>query len=165
MMLLLLATVVAVVLGGAATALAAIPNARNFAKDDSAKTNKDFAGLVDVGGGRQMYMECRGKGSPTVVLVSGFRGSYDDWTTVIDPGGEPKPSGSAVFPEVGKFTRVCAYDRPGTTCFDGTLSPSTPVPQPSTAQDGGSGSACPVEGGQAKGSLRPRSTIMGRLDR
>jgi pimeloyl-ACP methyl ester carboxylesterase len=136
MMLLLLATVVAVVLGGAATALAASPNARNFAKDDSAKTNKDFAGLVDIGGGRQMYMECRGKGSPTVVLVSGFRGSYDDWTTVIDPGGEPKPSGSAVFPEVGKFTRVCAYDRPGTTRFDGTISPSTPVKQPTTAQEG-----------------------------
>jgi pimeloyl-ACP methyl ester carboxylesterase len=136
MMLLLLATVVAVVLSGAATALAASPNASNFAKDDSAKTNKDFAGLVDIGGGRQMYMECRGKGSPTVVLVSGFRGSYDDWTTVIDPGGESKPSAFAVFPQVGKFTRVCAYDRPGTTRFDGTISPSTPVRQPTTAQEG-----------------------------
>ncbi len=55
---------------------------------------------------------------------------------MIDSGGEPKPSGSAVFPEVGKFTRVCAYDRPGTTTLDGELSPSTPVPQPTTAQDG-----------------------------
>jgi len=70
------------------------------------------------------------------VLVSGFRGSHDDWTSVIDSGGEPKPSGSAVFPEVSKFTRVCAYDRPGTTRLDGTLSPSTPVAQPTTAQDG-----------------------------
>ena len=26
--------------------------------------NKDFAGLVDIGGGRKMYMECRGKGAP-----------------------------------------------------------------------------------------------------
>jgi pimeloyl-ACP methyl ester carboxylesterase len=83
-----------------------------------------------------MYMECHGKGSPTVVLVSGFRGAHDDWTHVVGSGGEPKPSGSAVFPKVGKFTRVCAYDLPGTTTFDGTLSPSTPVPQPTTAQDG-----------------------------
>src|SRR5690242_12593863 len=30
-----------------------------------------FSGLVDVGGGRRMYLECRGNGSPTVVLVSG----------------------------------------------------------------------------------------------
>ena len=125
----------AVVLSAAATALAASPSDNNSAEGNSGK-NKDFSGLVDIGGGRKMYLECQGKGSPTVVLVSGFRGAYDDWTHVIDSGGEPKPSGSAVFPKVGKFTRVCAYDRPGTTRFDGTLSPSTPVPQPTTAQDG-----------------------------
>jgi hypothetical protein len=27
--------------------------------------------LVDIGGGRKMYLECRGAGSPTVVLISG----------------------------------------------------------------------------------------------
>ncbi len=99
----------------------------------------DFAGLVDIDGGRQMYLECTGTGSPTVVLVSGFRGAHDDWTSVIDPddpAGDPKPSGSTVFPEVGSFTRVCAYDRPGTTSLDGTPTTSTPVSQPTTAQDG-----------------------------
>ena len=98
----------------------------------------DFSGLVDIGGGRTMYLECHGKGSPTVVLVSGARGAHDDWTHVAHSGGEPKrnPSGSAVFPKVGKFSRVCAYDRPGTTRMDGTLSPSTPVVQPTKAQDG-----------------------------
>ena len=131
----LLATIAAVMLSAAATALAASPSANDSAKGNSAK-NKDFAGLVDIGGGRKMYMECQGKGSPTVVLVSGFRGAHDDWTHVIDSKGEPKPSGSAVFPQVSKFTRVCAYDRPRTTLLDGTLSPSTPVPQPTTAQDG-----------------------------
>jgi pimeloyl-ACP methyl ester carboxylesterase len=131
----LLATIGAVILSAAATALAASPSANDSAKGNSAK-NKDFAGLVDIGGGRKMYMECHGKGSPTVVLISGFRGAHDDWTSVIDSKGEPNPSGSAVFPEIGKFTRVCAYDRPGTTRFDGTLSPSTPVAQPTTAQDG-----------------------------
>ena len=135
-MLLLAAIVVAVVLSAAATALAAGPSHNNNSAEGNSGKNKDFAGLVDIGGGRKMYLECQGKGSPTVVLVSGFRGAHDDWTHVIDSGGEPKPSGSAMFPKVAKFSRVCAYDRPGTTRFDGTLSPSTPVPQPTTAQDG-----------------------------
>jgi pimeloyl-ACP methyl ester carboxylesterase len=133
--MMLLATVLAVVLAAAATAPASSRSANGSARGDF-KKNKDFAGLVDVGGGRKMYMQCHGKGSPTVVLVSGARGAYDDWTSVIDPGGEPRPSESAVFPQVGKFTRVCAYDRPGTTRLDGMLSPSTPVRQPTTAQDG-----------------------------
>jgi hypothetical protein len=47
--MMVLATTMAVVLGGAATALAASPSAKG-----SAKTNKDFAGLVDIGGGRKM---------------------------------------------------------------------------------------------------------------
>jgi pimeloyl-ACP methyl ester carboxylesterase len=138
----LLATVVALVLTAAASALASSPSDSNdpakgtLGKNELGK-NKDFAGLVDIGG-RKMYLECQGKGSPTVVLVSGFRGAHDDWTHVIDSGGEPKPSGSAVFPKVGKFSRVCAYDRPGTTRMDGTLSSSTAVVQPTTAQDGAS---------------------------
>jgi pimeloyl-ACP methyl ester carboxylesterase len=136
MLSVLVATVVAVVLGVAATALAASPNAKGSARGNSAGTSEDFSGLVDIGGGRKMYMECHGRGSPTVVLVSGGRGAYDDWTHVIDSEGEPKPSASAVFPQVGKFTRVCAYDRPGTTYMDGTISPSTPVRQPTTAQEG-----------------------------
>jgi pimeloyl-ACP methyl ester carboxylesterase len=86
---------------------------------------KDFAGLVDIGGGRKMYLECRGSGSPTVVLVSGLRGSAGDWSMAAKPG-------PTVFPEVAKFTRVCAYDRPGTPVGEGP-SRSDPVPQPTTA--------------------------------
>jgi len=67
----------------------------------------NFAGLIDIGGGRKMYLKCSGKGSPTVVLVGGLRASADDW----DISDKSKPT---VFTEVGKFTRVCAYDRPGT---------------------------------------------------
>lgn len=137
----LLATVVAVVLGAAATALAASPGhgkdpaKGTLGKNELAK-NKDFSGLVGIGGGRKMYMECRGKGRPTVVLLSGSRGSHDDWTYLVDSGGEPIRSASAVFPRVGEFARVCVYDRPGTLDFDGTISSSTPVRQPTTAQDG-----------------------------
>ena len=96
-------------------------------------------GLVDIGGGRKIYLECRGTGSPTVVLISGTRGAHDDWTDLIDPknpNSAPKPGESSVFPQVSKFTRVCAYDRPGTTLNDDTQTESTPVQQPTTAQQG-----------------------------
>ena len=72
-----------------------------------AAENGNFAGLVDIGGGRKMYLKCSGRGSPTVVLVGGLRASADDWSI----SDKSKPT---VFPEVGKFTRVCACDRPGT---------------------------------------------------
>jgi pimeloyl-ACP methyl ester carboxylesterase len=101
--------------------------------------NKDFAKLVDISGHRKMYLECKGTGSPTVVLISGTRGAHDDWTDLIDaknPAGAMKPSESAVFPQVSKFTRVCSYDRPGTTRNDNTVTDSTPVLQPTTAQQG-----------------------------
>jgi pimeloyl-ACP methyl ester carboxylesterase len=87
----------------------------------------DYAGRVAIGGGRKIYLECRGTGSPTVVLVAGLRGSADDWT-VAD---RHLP---AVFSEVAKFTRVCAYDRPGTPVGE-KPSRSDPVPQPTTAKD------------------------------
>src|SRR5918998_2178188 len=105
----LLATVVALVLTAAASALASSPSDSNdpakgtLGKNELGK-NKDFAGLVDIGG-REVYMECRGKGRPTVLLVSGFRGAHDDWSSVIDSKGEPKASGSAVFPDASEFTR------------------------------------------------------------
>ena len=88
----------------------------------------DFAGLVDIGGGRKMYLDCRGTGSPAVVLVAGLRGSAEDWNIAAKPG-------SIVFPEVTKFTRACAYDRPGTPVGE-KPSRSDPVPQPTSAASG-----------------------------
>lgn len=95
----------------------------------------DFAGLVSIGGRRNVYLDSRGAGSPTVVLISGARGAFDDWSTVIE-NGEMKPSPSAVLPQVALFTRVCAFDRPGTTRLDGSSTPTTPVVQPTSAVDG-----------------------------
>ena len=66
-----------------------------------------FAGSVDIGGGRKMYLECSGLGTPTVVLNAGLRASADDWSIAAKPG-------PTVSPEVAKFTRVCACDLPGT---------------------------------------------------
>jgi pimeloyl-ACP methyl ester carboxylesterase len=72
-----------------------------------------------------MYLECRGIGSPTVVLVAGLKGSAADWNVT-------KQSEPTVFAAVAKFTRVCAYDRPGTPVGE-KPSRSDPVPQPTTA--------------------------------
>ena len=140
-MMVLLASVVVVVLGAAATALAASPSASNHSatnglgKGELGK-NKDLAGLVDIGGGRKMYMECRGKGRPTVVFVSGAGDRTETWSKTQDP------SKQAVLPAIAETNRVCAYDRPGTFLVTGDAiedfkpSRSTPVPQPTTLQDG-----------------------------
>src|ERR671913_1066875 len=101
----------------------------------------DFAGLVDIGG-RNLYLECRGEGSPTVILESGAGGRADVWTRDLQ---QPEGERTMVLPGVAPFTRVCAYDRPGTM---GEVNPSLdpygplfypsrsdPVPQPRTAQD------------------------------
>src|SRR5207248_7467106 len=82
---------------------------------------------VDIGGGRKIYLKCQGTGSPAVVLVGGRMASADDWS-VADK------TAPTVFSEVAKFTRVCAYDRPGTPVGE-KPSRSDPVPQPTTAED------------------------------
>src|SRR6266480_137290 len=101
-------------------------NSLGVAVAHSAETG-NFAGFVDIGGGRKMYLKCSGRGSPTVVLVGGLRASADDW--IISDKSKP-----LVFTEVAKFTRVCAWDRPGTPVGE-NLSRSDPVPQPTTAKD------------------------------
>jgi pimeloyl-ACP methyl ester carboxylesterase len=56
--------------------------------------------LVAIGGGRSLYLECVGSGSPTVVLEAGFGADTFSWRDVQ--------------PEVGRSTRTCSYDRAGT---------------------------------------------------
>ena len=91
-----------------------------------APTQEDVSGLVDIGDGRQIYAECRGQGSPTVVLISGKGNGAEDWSCILDPddpaheapgddvasGGDLHPSDAAVLPSVARSTRVCTYDRP-----------------------------------------------------
>ena len=89
----------------------------------------NFARLIDIGSGRKMFLECRGSGSPTVILESGYRNDADIWSAQLEPGM------STVFPKVARFTRVCAYDRPGTFLDADHLGRSTPVPMPRTARD------------------------------
>jgi pimeloyl-ACP methyl ester carboxylesterase len=94
-----------------------------------AQQKGDFAGLIEIGDGRKMYLECRGSGSPTVILESGYRNDAESWSTPLEPGK------NTVFPQVAKFTRVCAYDRPGTLLDANHLSRSTAAPMPRTARD------------------------------
>lgn len=89
----------------------------------------DFAGRVAIPGGRRLYLECRGAGSPTVVLEAGTGDRSDVWSTA------PAGPGQAVLPAVARFTRVCAYDRPGTYAGPGELSRSDPAAMPRSARD------------------------------
>jgi pimeloyl-ACP methyl ester carboxylesterase len=87
-----------------------------------------FAGTVEVDG-RKLHLKCKGTGGPTVILISGYRNDAEIRTTPPGPGITP------VFPAVASFTRVCAYDRPGTILDASHVSRSDPVPMPRTADE------------------------------
>ena len=55
-----------------------------------------FEGLVDVGGHR-LYVNCTGRGGPTVILEGGLGSTAGVWDLVQ--------------PAVARFTTVCSYDR------------------------------------------------------
>ena len=59
--------------------------------------------FVDVGG-RRLFFECSGSGSPTILLEAGFGGGSNLWAGVL--------------PELGRETRTCAYDRAGIDASD-----------------------------------------------
>ena len=48
----------------------------------------NFAGAVEVDG-RKVHLECKGTGSPTVILISGYRNDAEIWTTPPAPGVTP----------------------------------------------------------------------------
>jgi pimeloyl-ACP methyl ester carboxylesterase len=74
----------------------AIYQAIATARDE--KTYKPVDQMVDVNG-IQMRLDCRGSGSPTVVLEAGAQSWSTHWALVQD--------------DVAEFTRVCSYDRAG----------------------------------------------------
>jgi pimeloyl-ACP methyl ester carboxylesterase len=127
------ALALAVLLGGVA-----VFGGRQATLVGAVTMQRDFAGLVDIGGGRHLYLECHGQGSPTVVLEMGYRGSARYWT---DDLRQPRMPRTMVLPGVAGFTRVCAYDRPGTAAApyedpdDVRISRSDAVPQPRTAPE------------------------------
>jgi pimeloyl-ACP methyl ester carboxylesterase len=54
----------------------------------------------DIGGGQELYLECQGEGSPTILLEAGDESGREDWASVM--------------PSLVTETRTCAYDRAGT---------------------------------------------------
>jgi pimeloyl-ACP methyl ester carboxylesterase len=61
--------------------------------------------MVDVGRGRRLQLDCRGAGSPTVVLEAGL----DNFGSL---------AWSAVHDSLARTTRACAYSRPGVMWSD-----------------------------------------------
>lgn len=117
----------------------------------------DFAGLVDIGG-RSLYLECHGQGSPTVILEAGMTSRADIWSRdYAHPPGERM----MVLPGVAAFTRVCAYDRPGTLGeVNSDIEPdgpefypsrSDPVPQPRTVGEAAADLNALLEAAQISG--------------
>lgn len=81
----------------------------------SVQSSSDISALFDVGNGRQLHLECIGKGSPTIVIDVGnddtIRGSWGD-----------------VFSPMAAVSRVCGYDRANTGQSD-------PAPGPRLISD------------------------------
>ncbi len=90
-----------------------------------------FAGRVALPNGRRIYLECRGRGRPTIILEAGLRNRADIWSEPLVPNQRQR----TVFPALARLTHVCAYDRPGTTLGATATSRSDPVRMPRTARD------------------------------
>lgn len=83
--------------------------------DDSSSSAGDIgepeAQTVDLGDGREMWIECLGEGERTIILESGIHDASDYWTVsqLIPPAVDPP-----VMQGLAETNRVCRYDRPGT---------------------------------------------------
>jgi pimeloyl-ACP methyl ester carboxylesterase len=87
--------------GGLIVALLLIAVAGGVTTVGAAATAPQAAGngqLVDVGG-RRLYLQCEGSGSPVVILQAGLGGSSASWARIQ--------------PAVAAKTTVCSYDRAG----------------------------------------------------
>lgn len=119
--------------GGTSTGQTAPASAAQRTQTSAATS--DVVRSVDLGNGRSIHLECRGSGGPTVVLVAGLGERADNW---MHTNANPSSPEGSVFSAVSGFTRVCAYDRPGTaTATEAGLQPSrsTPVASPATVAD------------------------------
>jgi pimeloyl-ACP methyl ester carboxylesterase len=111
-----------------ASASASAPLASGRASSADPAAARGSGRLVEIPGGRKLYLECRGRGGPTVILVSGAHDGGDVWRFL-----NPSVKGPAVFPGVARLTRVCAYDRPNTYLQTDEPGRSDPVRQPQGA--------------------------------
>jgi len=116
--------------GGLLVALIAICLAAFPGAAEAQTYGPDRAGKVDIGGGRDLYLECHGSGSPTVIFEAGLRSRGDIWSWSRTGG-----TGTGVFPRITPVTRACIYDRPGTLAHFPVVSRSDPVAMPRSTGD------------------------------
>ena len=110
---------------------------------ESAETGgSDYLTLVQEIDGRGLFVECRGSGSPTVILQSGFGNAGDIWSLT-------DTSAPAVFQALAESNRVCTYDRPDSmiTTTKARRDGHTRRHCPSRAQRPGTDAARPCRGG------------------
>jgi pimeloyl-ACP methyl ester carboxylesterase len=91
----------------------------------------DTSRAIDIGNGRSIFLECKGNGRPTVILVTGLGERADNWMITTN-------NKQPVFQGVASFTTVCAYDRPGTATLTEKgleLSRSTSISYKATVKD------------------------------
>src|SRR3954469_14841993 len=85
-----------------ALALTAIGGGYATLRNATSEPAAQLAGsrLIDVGGGRQLYIRCAGSGGPTVILEPGL-------------GESARAMARWIGPDVARTTTVCVYDRAG----------------------------------------------------
>jgi pimeloyl-ACP methyl ester carboxylesterase len=85
-----------------ALALTALGGGYQTLRNATSQPAAQLAGsrLVDVGGGRHLYMRCAGSGGPTVILEPGL-------------GESARAMARWIVPAVARTTTVCVYDRAG----------------------------------------------------
>ncbi len=84
----------------AVVALAAVAAGYETGREALERGTPPAAGrLIEVGGGRRMYLNCTGSGTPVVVLLPGHGGFSSTMSWIA--------------PAVAQDTRVCVYDRAG----------------------------------------------------
>ena len=89
--------------GSTESLISAAPTAASAAPATASPTRSappHFAERFDVGDGQEVFLECTGSGTPTVVLESGDGDDGRAWSRVV--------------PGLVQLTRVCTYDRLGT---------------------------------------------------
>jgi pimeloyl-ACP methyl ester carboxylesterase len=110
----LLGRIAGIALGAAAAVgIVAVAGAayEAIATTGDAAANPRPGRMVDVGG-YSLHLDCRGEGSPTIVMDAGLGKSSLDWILVQ--------------PELARQTQVCAYDRAGMGWSEASPAPRTP---------------------------------------
>ncbi len=101
-----------------------------------ASASAESARQIVLDDGREVFLECHGSGSPTVVLESGYHDSSDLWVET-DSTAPVEPVDA--FTQISSFTRVCRYDRPGTLRYSdnqsGVTDRTSAVSMPRSAAD------------------------------